>query len=111
MVAPREWIGSRQSILPQDALEMQGKSVTGSFQFLGPVARDLAALLGAFRSPFQQAGYAPCGHGFNWSGSLAEQRVADARIVEAVVAGDGRDGASDDGAIHVNAQCAPVGGR
>ena len=87
------------------------KVITSSFWFLAPVAGNFAALIGAFRSPFEQAGYAPCGYGLYRGSSLAKQRVADTLIVEAVVAGDRLDGAGDHDAVRIDVESAPVGRR
>ena len=75
------------------------------------VAGNLAALFGAFRGPFEQAGYAPCGYSFNRGGGFAEQCIANAGVVEAVVTEDRLDGAGDHCAVGIDVKRAPIGGR
>src|ERR1019366_7651278 len=52
----------------------------------------------------------PRRQGRHRSGRLAQECVADALIVEPVVARDGGDGPGDHAAVYVHAERAPVGG-
>ena len=45
------------------------------------------------------------------AGAVAEKRIADARVKEPVVAGDGFDGPGHHAAVDIHSERAPCGGR
>src|ERR1700746_4117715 len=70
----------------QNRLRLLRLELALSVWLLAPIADNLAEPLRAFGGPLEKARHAPRIDCSNRSGRDAEQRIADARVVEAIVA-------------------------